>query len=64
MAQSWSTTVGRGHNMFDIIIAILLYLFTVMADGDYLNDWLTHVPADLAPYLESLGRALAAWMGV
>ena len=34
----------------------IMYLLIVLTDGDYLNDWLTHMPADVATYAEVIGR--------
>lgn len=42
---------------------VLLYLAAVVADGDYLNDWLTHLNHETAAYLELAGRHIAAVCG-
>jgi len=43
--------------------AVLRYLSFVLTDGDYLNDWLTHMPAELAAIMLIVGRALATITG-
>ena len=35
------------------------YLFAVMQDGDFLNDWLTYLPEALRPAVEWVGRFVA-----
>lgn len=40
--------------MFDLI----RYLAFTIVEGDHLNDWLTHIPVDLQPMVESVGYAL------
>lgn len=43
---------------------VLVYYFAaVLADGDYLNDWLTHLPTMLRPIVEMLGYVLATVTG-
>jgi hypothetical protein len=39
--------------------AVVLYLQAVAEDGDWLNDWLTHMPTWLARIMEVIGRWLA-----
>lgn len=36
------------------------YIGAVMEDGDYLNDWLTHLPEAVQPAAEAFGRFVAA----
>ena len=36
-----------------IVNAIINYLAVFVTDGDYANDWLTHMPGDIANLLES-----------
>ena len=44
--------------------SIVCYLLAVATDGDYLNDWLTHVDHETASYLERLGRLIAVALGL
>lgn len=43
--------------------AFLLYLAAVADDGDYQNDFLTHLPELVQPYVLALGYLLAAILG-
>jgi hypothetical protein len=43
--------------------AFLAYLAAVLDDGDYLNDWLTHLPAIVRPVVLALGQLIAAVAG-
>ena len=45
------------------LMAFLKYLAIVATDGDWANDWLTHVPASVAPHLEAVGQWLALLLG-
>lgn len=38
--------------------ALMNYFQAVLADGDYLNDWLTHLPAWAQPSVETVGHAV------
>ena len=40
------------------------YIGAVMEDGDYLNDWLTHLPESIQPAAEAFGRFVAAVGGL
>lgn len=40
--------------------ALALYLAAILDDGDYANDWLTHLPRTLRPLVQRVGHALAA----
>jgi hypothetical protein len=40
-------------------MSLVLYLLAVLEDGDYENDWLTHLPLWLRPLVHTLGQALA-----
>lgn len=39
--------------------ALALYLAAVLDDGDYANDWLTHLPRAIRPLVQRAGHALA-----
>jgi TP901 family phage tail tape measure protein len=40
------------------------YLGAVSEDGDYLNDWLTHLPTPIQPAVMALGQLVAAFGGL
>lgn len=44
-------------------MALVHYFAAVLADGDYLNDWLTHLPMMLRPVVEMLGWLVATATG-
>jgi hypothetical protein len=44
--------------------ALILYLYYTALDGDWANDWLTHMPEGLQPTVQALGQLLAATMGL
>ena len=44
----------------DLVWAIFYYLYFVVADGDWLNDWLTHMPMWLRPIMEYIGKVIDA----
>jgi len=46
------------------LTAILFYLRAVFDDGDWLNDWRRHLPADLALYTTHLGCTLVHILGI
>lgn len=37
---------------------IIRYLLIVLTDGDYLNDWLTHMPDTIADVMQIIGWLL------
>ncbi len=39
--------------------AIHAYFAYILLDGDYLNDWLTHIPSFLRAFLLVVGQLLA-----
>lgn len=45
-------------------MALVHYFTAILVDGDYLNDWLTHLPVVIRPLVEMLGMALAAVLGL
>ena len=49
--------------MNEIAHSILRYITVVMQDGDYLNDWLTHMPSELATAIVIVGQYLAEGLG-
>jgi hypothetical protein len=45
------------------IDALLNYIHAVLIDGDWMNDWLTHLPAEWVPTIMWIGQLLAAITG-
>jgi hypothetical protein len=46
--------------VLDLIGAILYYLYFVILDGDWLNDWLTHMPPTVRAIMEHIGKIIDA----
>lgn len=46
------------------LLALVRYIAAVVDDGDYLNDWLTHLPLHWRPVVQELGEALAVIFGI
>lgn len=44
-------------------MALFYYVLAILEDGDYLNDWLTHVPFFVRPGVEFIGHWLALLTG-
>ena len=42
------------------LIDLARYFAIVITDGDYLNDWLTHLPTELAPHVQEVGWFVAS----
>lgn len=47
------------HPGAQALIDLLRYFAFVIAEGDWKNDWLTHLPVDLAPHVEVVGHFIA-----
>jgi hypothetical protein len=43
----------------ELIMALVHYFSIVCTDGDWLNDWLTHMPHAIRQAVEAVGRAMA-----
>jgi hypothetical protein len=43
--------------------ALRAYLDHVLTDGDYRNDWLTHLPLECQPVVEIIGHWLSLLIG-
>lgn len=39
--------------------SLALYLAAILQDGDYANDWLTHLPRAMRPLVQRAGHVLA-----
>lgn len=51
---------GVWASVIDTLSSLGEYFRAVVDDGDYLNDWLRHMPAFIQPAIEWLGRLTAA----
>lgn len=49
--------------MFTRLLIIARYLYWTLADGDYLNDWLSHLSHEDAARFEAIGHAIARLIG-
>ena len=47
----------------EVLNAISQYVAAVLVDGDYLNDFLTHIPECGAGTVQAVGMILAALLG-
>jgi hypothetical protein len=46
-----------------MIGALILYVVAILEDGDFQNDWLTHLPPWSADAVATAGQALAVALG-
>ena len=46
-----------------LLLDLLRYLSYVVVDGDWLNDWLSHLPAGMESYAIEMGKAVAQIFG-
>lgn len=46
-----------------MIAAAITYFLAVLTDGDWQNDWRTHLPRIIRPLIEGIGHILAAIVG-
>ncbi|MDA1774929.1 phage tail tape measure protein [Bacillus cereus] len=47
------------QSFIDILVSLGKYLFWTAADGDYLNDWITHLPKGFQDAAEIIGLAVS-----
>ncbi|MEK3997913.1 hypothetical protein MHI59_03090 [Bacillus sp. FSL K6-2822] len=47
------------QSFIDILISLSKYLFFTAVDGDYLNDWITHLPTGFQNAAELIGKAVS-----
>ncbi|WP_257206025.1 hypothetical protein [Bacillus wiedmannii] len=47
------------QSFINILISLSKYLFFTAVDGDYLNDWITHLPAGFQGAAELIGKAVS-----
>lgn len=59
LASVWGKIKGVVQGIINLFSSLGNYFRAVVEDGDYLNDWLTHLPAWLQPVVEWLGQAVA-----
>lgn len=46
-----------------MIASVVRYFYFVALDGDYMNDWLTHLPAIIRPLIMSIGHLISLLLG-
>jgi hypothetical protein len=44
-------------------MSLILYFAAIMIDGDWMNDWITHLPAMIRPVIMQIGQILAFVVG-
>ncbi|WP_369355766.1 hypothetical protein [Lysinibacillus capsici] len=69
MRHLWQTNEGFKNSItgvisgiqgfIDILISLSKYLFFTAVDGDYLNDWITHLPTGFQDAAELIGKAVS-----
>jgi TP901 family phage tail tape measure protein len=59
LASVWVKIKEVVQGIINLFSSLGSYFRAVVEDGDYLNDWLTHLPAWLQPVVEWLGQAIA-----
>lgn len=47
----------------DDLVNLVKYLAFTISEGDWLNDWLTHLPHDMQPHVEAVGHWLVTLIG-
>lgn len=47
----------------DYLLDLLRYFAIIVLEGDWANDWLTHLPEHIRPETMELGKYLAAILG-
>lgn len=56
--------VGFANSASEAFSAFGKYIGAVLEDGDYMNDWVTHLPEAFQPWAEAIGRVIANWDGL
>lgn len=65
-AQAWAertagaikTVLGALGSLADTVLALPRYFQAVLDDGDYMNDWLTHLPEPIRGVVEAFGALI------
>ncbi|PWE71516.1 phage tail tape measure protein [Bacillus cereus] len=57
--NSISGVISGIQSFIDILVSLGKYLFWTAADGDYLNDWITHLPKGFQDAAEMIGLAVS-----
>ncbi|WP_257127395.1 hypothetical protein [Bacillus cereus] len=57
--NSISGVISSIQGFIDILISLSKYLFFTAVDGDYLNDWITHLPTGFQNAAELIGKAVS-----
>jgi len=56
------TVTGWFRGLGDVLVPLSKYILAVVEDGDYLNDWLTHLPEPIQGVVKAIGKVIA-WFG-
>ncbi|WP_260604000.1 phage tail tape measure protein [Bacillus cereus] len=57
--NSISSVIGSIQGFINVLISLSKYLFFTAVDGDYLNDWITHLPTGFQNAAELIGKAVS-----
>ncbi|MDA2095459.1 hypothetical protein PDN23_22880 [Bacillus cereus] len=57
--NSITSAISGIQSFIDILISLSKYLFFTAVDGDYLNDWITHLPTGFQNAAELIGKAVS-----
>lgn len=58
--QAWAQMFGDGiAGIIQGFVDFGRYIGAVLEDGDTLNDWLTHLPEGIQPFVQAIGEAVA-----
>jgi len=63
LGLSSTNAAAVGQTLTDLSVGLYSlgqYFVAVVEDGDYMNDWLTHLPESIRPAVEGLGQLTAA----
>ena len=53
----------KGATDMAMLLDLIRYFAFVVVDGDYLNDWVTHLPAGMVEPVIEMGKAVAQVFG-
>lgn len=60
LAGGLARAIPQAIELARTVINLGRYVAALVQDGDYLNDWLTHLPASMRPAVETAGRLTVA----
>lgn len=56
ISKAITILIGFYKGLFDNVISLIKYFKEANKTGDYMNDWLTHLPKSIQPAVESIGK--------